>query len=352
MRKFVLMVAGIVLVGFILTGCSKRHEHVVYEGEPVAVDTFNGRITAIDHDPVGSNLALGFSDSLILIWDVQSSRPVRRIEKHRHIINDLAYSPSGEVLAAAGADEVLTIHDLKTGKLIDSVAEFNGSVTSVDFSSDGAFLAVGYTSSLVEVWDAEAWERFGKFDEHIDVVTRVRFRPGTHELYTSGRDSFFFIVDINEDYSFKSKFTYGYVNSIAFADDGTLSATGGTNNLIKIWRTDPVSSVGWYQSDLGNVLGIVFTSDHANIFAVDQNGQVVVLERTASPDTVKIKGMAGGVFRVGIVELGVFQAHDAPIRACAISRDGSRLYTGGDDKLLKTWDVKAIISELKAKAEQ
>lgn len=338
-----------------LVGCGKKQVHIIYEGDPLAADTFGGRIFTIASDPSSRNLAMGFSDSLVMIWDPVEREPAKKIRRHRHIINDLAFSPDGNLLAVAGADEVLTVNELRTDKLVDSIVLFNGAVTSVDFSSDGRFMAAGFTGSEVEVWDAAKRERFGKFSGHTGVVTDLKFRPGTSELYTTGRDSLFYIADVEDTVSFKSKQNYGYLTVIAFSPDGEYFATGGTDKLVKVWgwEGEELRSIGWYQSDLGNVLDLIFLPDGDKMVAVDQEGQVIFLKRTLPVDTVKEKGLqSGGVFRLGIIEMGRFKAHDGPIRACAISADGTRLYTGGDDRTLKVWDTEAILAELKAKAPE
>jgi WD40 repeat protein len=336
----------------VLLGCAKKQPHIIYEGDPLAVDTFTGRISTIERDPASQNLAIGFSDSLVMIWNPVERKPVAEIRRHRHIINDVAFSPEGNLLAVAGADEVLTVNDLRTNKLLDSIVLFNGAVTCVDFSSDGRFMAAGFTGSNVEVWDVAELKRFGEFAGHTGVVTNLGFRPGTSELYTTGRDSLFFVVNVEDTFSFKSKQSYGYLTVVAFSPDAEYFATGGTDKLVKVWKWEgeELKSIGWYQSELGNVLDLVFLPDGKKMIVVDQEGQVVFLERTLPADTVKEKGLkSGGVFRLGIIEMGRFKAHDAPIRTCAISADGKRLYTGGDDRTLKVWNVEEILKEMEAK---
>ncbi|NLI97132.1 WD40 repeat domain-containing protein [bacterium] len=329
-----------------VAGCGSNPTHVIYNGAPVSVDTFSGRVTAIAVSPDNTTLALGFSDSLVMLWYPIEHKPVRKIQKHRHIINSVAFSPDGSLLAAASGDEVFTITNAKTGQLIDSVVMFEGPVTSVDYSSDGTLLAVGFADKFVEIWDVQKREQSGEFKGHEGVVTALKFRPLSHILYTAGRDSLLFIADVDDTVSFKTKESSGYINALAFSKDGTLFAAGGTNDLVKLWKTEPLTSIGWYQSNLMDVLGIAFLPDNATLIASDRAGTVVFLKITSPSDTVETKG----IFTVGLSELGRFKAHDGAVRSIAVSNDGSKLYTGGDDRTLKVWDVKAILENLISQA--
>lgn len=344
MKRFLACAA--IVAGF--AGCqSGKPLHITYKGNPVEVDTFPGRITAIAVDSTTGLLALGFSDSLVTIWFPSEHKPVRQIRNHRHIINDVAFSPDGKLLATASADEVFTINDAKTGQLIDSVVMFQGPVTNVDFSSDGKYLAIGFADKMIDIWDVAKRERFGEFKGHEGVVTALQFRPLSDIIYTAGRDSFLFIADVTDSISFKTKESNGYINAMTFTKDGTMFAAGGTNNLVKVWNTEPLNSVGWYESDLQNVLGLAFLSDKKTLIVTDGSGQVVFLKITSPSDTTEVQK---GIFTVGVYEMGRFKAHAGAIRGIALSTDGSKLYTGGDDYTLKTWDIKAIVDYFASQA--
>ena len=171
-------------------------------------------------------------------------------------------------------------------------------------------------------------------------MTALAFRSSTDIIYTAGRDSFLFIADVRDSVSFKTKESNGYINAMTFTSDGALFADGGTNNLVKVWKTEPLNSIGWYESDLHNVLGLAFLSDEKTLIVADGSGQVVFLKITDPSDTTQIQGKS--IFIVGVSEMGRFKAHDGAVRGIALSSDDARLYTGGDDRTLKTWDVKAI----------
>lgn len=339
------------LLAAAFVGCSRKSDHVTYEGSPLAVDTFRGRITSVDCDLESGNLALGFSDSLVTVWNPVNHKPLTEIRRHRHIINEVSFSPDGNLVAVASADEVFTINNSRTGALVDSVAHLNGPVTCVDFSYDGRFLAVGFTDNVLELWNPVKHETTGEFRDTFGVITAVKFRPGSYDFYLASRDSSFYIANaLDTVSSFKFKENYGYITAIAVSRDGKLFATGGTNQLVKVWESDTITSIGWFQKDLGKINALVFSPDGNILVAADQDGQVVFLACISpSTDSVYRRGIDTGL-KMAVVEMGRFKGHEGAVRTCVFSPDGKRLYTGGDDRVLKTWNVEAILAEFKTKA--
>lgn len=347
------------MLGFVFVGCVQKHVSIIYEGSPVVTDTFQARLTALATIPESDNLVLGFSDSLVMVWNPFKHQPVRKFSKHGHIINDVAISADGELLAIASGDKIFTVNELQSGKLIDSVDMLSGPATTLDFSQDKAFLAVGYGESKVQIWDVVNQERFAIFEEHWGVITKVKFRPGSHLLYSSATDSFLYITNVEGgDSSSCMKQLYGSLSAVAFSPDGRFCAMGGTDNLVNLWRiwptggNDTLTFLGWYQGGLDRIRDLCFSPTDSLIAAAYHGGQVVFLRVFQTPQNVKKRGIGGGVITVNLLELGRFKAHAGAVRACAFSPDGSKLYTGGDDELLKTWDVAQILAELKTKTEE
>ncbi|GEM_PF-2470879 len=351
-KRFWFGMLGLLTFIALLTGCAKKEHYIIYKGGPLTVDSFQTRIMALDVDTVSGNVALGFADSLAVVWNPQKREVLNEFYFHHHIINDLAFSPDGKLLVLASGDERLSVNNAVTGKFIDSIALYNGAVTKVAFSYDGRFLAAGFTNSEVDIFELPDMSIFGTFNEHTNVVTEVAFSPNNYELYTAGRDSLFFIMDVEDSLSFKSKQTYGYLDAIAISSDAKYFAQGGTNKMVKVWqwKDENLIPVGWFSRDIAKINDIAFyPTNNKIIVACDQAGQVIFLKHSEPVDSSQ-KGLeTGGVFRLAVLELGRFKAHDKAVRSCAFSRDASKLYTCSDDGTLKTWDVKKILADFKKK---
>ncbi|MBD3285601.1 hypothetical protein GF359_04035 [candidate division WOR-3 bacterium] len=351
--------AVIGMAGIAGTGCKKTPTHYVYEGKPVSIDSFTQRVTTLATIP-GSDerIAIGFADSVFGVWDIQARKMVKEFNLHSHIINDLSVSTDGKLAAAASADKMFTLSEIETGKLVDSAYMISGPAMTLDMTTDMAYLAVGYGDGAIHIWNLDKHRRDAKFTEHDGVITKIRFRPGSHLMYSTAQDSFLYITNVEGgDSSSRMKQMYGFHTAIAFSPDGTFCATGGTDKLVKLWKVfptdgnDSLSSLGWYQSDMDRIRDLAFSPDGALLVAVDHSGQVIFFELYDASDEPEKQNrfIAAGALGIILNELGRFRAHPGSIRTCSFSNNGRMLFTAGDDMTLKTWDVEDILTQFEKK---
>ena len=132
-------------------------------------------------------------------------------------------------------------------------------------------------------------------------------------------------------------------NAVAFSPDNRWLASGGKDNVIKIW-------------DLanGNVLRTLYGhSSNVNALAVSPDGKLLAsgsgdINDKRDLGTFTQGGVVGGAedntVRIWSVQTGqqlqVLRGHELPVGAIAFSNDGHSLTTAGGDTV-KVWDVSA-----------
>jgi WD40 repeat protein len=140
----------------------------------LAVPTGEYRCESLAFSPDGTLLAVGKSNGMVGIWDVDAG------EATTHFLHDLlggpvlavAFSPDGRLLATGGADR-----HLRTGKVVLRRVH-PGPVTAVAFDTESQLIATACTDGVLRTWS-----RAGRIESQQDgactVSTRtIRFTAG------------------------------------------------------------------------------------------------------------------------------------------------------------------------------
>ena len=103
---------------------------------------------------VGEGRALSTADDFAMIlWDLATGAPIRRMEGHRGKVMAAAASPDGTRAASASWDGTIGIWDLGTGAMLARLEEHDSNVNDVLFTADGQGLYSASYDGTVRLWD-------------------------------------------------------------------------------------------------------------------------------------------------------------------------------------------------------
>lgn len=228
------------------------------------------------------------------VWAKQTTDPnsfERWFQADTRPLRAFAFNIDGKLFATAGESNTVRLWDAKTGSPIGEpmveVAdpELGAGINAVAFDPHGRWLATASDYSTVTVWDLKTFKQL-----------RLPIRQHQGEVY-----------------------------SVAFNSDGSLLASGGSDGILRIWRTD-----NWHiDTSLPNE-----TSGQNGIFAVGfipgGNGLAY--------------GAGDGKLRFfGLDENSILGApsrvqHGGAVTSIGFSKLGTMLASGGNDGSVLVWD--------------
>lgn len=253
----------------------------------------------LDFSPDGSWLAAGSRDGAVRLWDVKAlldgeTSPVQVIQAHRKGANDVKFNPDGSLLVSAGNDAIARFWDPVDAASKGMAIGGTFAVPSVDFSPDG---------SVVAVVNGE--------------VIRLRKTGSEQIVGTFQADAPLYHVTYNPA--------------------GDLLAAAGSDNLIRIWRSE----------EAFRTANPVYPEPRLLRGHQGEEGTFrALIWKTAFNPTGDLLASAGGDATIKIWEpisgqlLADYPAHKNGATCLAFRPDGRFLASGGLDGTLMIWSVK------------
>ncbi len=113
-----------------------------------------------EFSPDGGQLAVGYSDNTVRVWDVSQlkaqEQPLFILHGHSDLIWEIDYSPDGNQIATASFDNTAKLWNAMPGadqgKEIATFPGHTGEVNNVSFSPDGKLLATSSWDGTIRIY--------------------------------------------------------------------------------------------------------------------------------------------------------------------------------------------------------
>ncbi len=204
----------------------------------------------------GGSPALSAPENLIIHWDLEIGREIRRWVGADRELFSLAVSPDGGLLAAGGINS-LVLFDAATGEEVRRLPVSNGdtgpsTINSLAFSPDGRWLLSGSSNTLVTLWDVASGALVRRFSGHTDAVRGVAFSPDGRLALSGSDDHSVILWDVAQGAAIR-RFSghQDTVSAVAFDPAGRLAASVSWDNTLRLWQvTDSLDAlIGWTQAN-------------------------------------------------------------------------------------------------------
>lgn len=278
-----------------------------------------GSVTSLAWKGDGHSLAVGTNDGSIIEWDPSTLTEQRRWSAHSGPIYALCFSPDGQSLVSGGADRALRVWDSNTGRPDGVLRGHESSVRSLAFSEDGKRLISGGQDARLRIWNVG--QRFGGrriiFDDRLNDIAitpsasdySVRAASLRNKVRSWSMTEGHLLGEHPTSFHFRASYPVRYVS---FLNEGRTAVGIPKANVktISAWSTDTGESIRTWPVFAGPVLTM----------ANDPTGRwlawAVLTEKGSEVHWWdELKQIAGKPIDFG----------ERPIRALAITRDGSRI---------------------------
>ncbi|XP_076437330.1 WD repeat, SAM and U-box domain-containing protein 1-like [Babylonia areolata] len=273
-----------------------------------------------DFSALGSMLATCSTDGKVIVWDVKTGAvKVELQHASKSSIRVCKFSPSSSYVVSGSDDDTICMWEVATQKLVRSYVGHEDSVMALTVSPDGYYLVSGTPNGDLYVWDAA----FGhgrylslKVNAHDLGVTCCEFSP-----------------------------TFGTAGEEKGSESRLLLATGGKDNLVKLWTFR--AQVGSPEVRLKCHNALPGHTDIVMSCAFSPSGSLLAsgsLDKSVRLwDPVK-----------GVALFSIDACHTRFVTCCAFSSDGRLLASGSMDHSVKIWkltDTRTIMEGLKGYEE-
>jgi WD40 repeat protein/serine/threonine protein kinase len=205
------------------------------------------------------------------------------------------------------------------------------STSCLSYSRDGRNLVAGFENGRVAVFDTTFWRPRPSVQAH-DYVKSLQFMPDSHHFVSAGNnDGTVKLWDIR-DMGYWSPLE-GHAPkeawAVAFSPDGKTLATGGDDELMKLWDAESGRLVRQLVGHPSLVSCVAFSPDGRTLAAGDFDGGVRLWEPQSGKTRLECLGHEKRL-----------------IRALAFAPNGKRLASACRDKTIRLWDPETATETL------
>lgn len=364
--------------GRLFAGCEDGGIRVMDPRTLSVISRYNDLGTPVFALATYGPLLAGGGNQKLAVWNTaKDAGGVKMLTAQQGGVYACAFGPDGKTLAAGGDAKVIAIHNLAdAGHEEPREIGHPSTVTSVAFSSDDRWIASGGNGSNIPIWEAAngALARLFTPSPGSGAHGDVESVAWSGTMMAAGYENGAILVFDGQGRVIGSARHTEQVNDVAFAPDGSLLASAGWDNEIRLWKISTGTSqnclqaAGELRGHTNGVSAISLTPDGKSIGSSSWDQTARFWDVQTQHEKMRFGGLSGPVFAIACGRLRPvlvaggwrgqtwgWDTNDATILyrkepqtdvvfRVSFSPDGKRLASGSADRTVQIFDTEANMS--------
>ena len=323
-----------------------------------------GSVEALAVFDGGRRAITGGEDAILVVWDLEKERQLRRLAGHSDTIRDVVAYVGGRRAISASKDGTLKVWDLDSGRALQTLTGHTDAVTTVAVTASGRYALSGSKDRTLRVWDLERGDLLQTLEGHTAAVNAVAVSTDGQRAFSGSSDKTLRMWDLSTGQELRTlEYKAGCIWALSLFDGDRRAISASSQGRLTIWNLEtgeqevevdahlgPVQALAVYGSGRRALSGGLFTGD-IRVWDLQTGEQLLALE--GYTDSVTRLAVSGDGRRLiaagedGSLRLLALEAGDELLRtirdrhAIAFSRDGRRALSiwGHDNNQLQVWDL-------------
>jgi guanine nucleotide-binding protein subunit beta-2-like 1 protein len=298
----------------------------------------NGWVTCIATSSENPDMLLsGSRDKKIFVWSLTREEgnygyPRKSLGGHGHFVQDIVISSDGQFALSGFWDSTLRLWDLNYGTTTRRFVGHTKDVLSVAFSADNRQIVSGSRDKTIKLWNTLGECKYTIEEQgHTEWVSCVRFSPNIQNpiIVSAGWDKLVKVWNLTNCKLRTNLVGHtAYVNTVTVSPDGSLCASGGKDGTARLWDLNEGKHL--YSLDAGDIIHtLTFSPTRYWLCAATQSGIKIW--------DLESKSLVADLNK----NYPDFQAKtlNPACLSLAWSADGSTLFAGYTDNVIRVWEV-------------
>ncbi|KAK6002900.1 hypothetical protein QM012_001650 [Aureobasidium pullulans] len=269
-------------------------------------------------------IASASKDATVRIWDVTSKRADLALTGHKGNVSCVRWGGAG-LIYTASHDKTIKVWSAETGSLVHTLNSHAHWVNHLALSTDFALRTAFYDHTGKKGVPATPEEKRAKAKERYEAAAGVNNQKNggkaVERLVSASDDCTIYLWTPMTSTKPVTRLLghQKQVNHVTFSPDGTLLASAGFDNLIKLWNAADGTFLFTLKGHVGPVYQVAFSADSR------------LLVSGSKDTTLKVWDVKTGKLKEDL------PGHKDQVFAVDWSPDGDRVGSGGQDKQVRVW---------------